>query len=503
MTSIPRTLPTFFVAPLRSRSSRDRVARSVGLLSSIALLFALAPNVRGGDEDRVFRAGAFAADITPALPISLNGQMSDRTAQRIADPLFARCLVLDNGGVRLAIVVCDSCMISRDLFDSAKRRAAQTVGIPMQQVLASATHTHSAPTATGVFQSEPDDDYCDLLEQRIAEGLRVAVGRLEPARVGWAVGVDDRDVFNRRWRMKAPAIAPDPFGRSRDQVVMNPPSGSADLIEPAGPIDPGLPIIAVQSTQGRPIALLANYCLHYVGGTPPDAVSADYFGAFADRVKQLMGGDDSFVGIMSNGTSGDLNNTNFKSPPSNEPPFERIRLVADRVAREAHRAAQRIQYRDWVPLAARERSIELATRLPTSQEIQQAKEVLQKANGRSLRTVSEIYARETVLLAEFPESTTLLLQALRIGDVGIAAIPCEVFCAIGLSIKRQSPLQPSFVIELANGYNGYLPTEEHHRLGGYETWRARSSYLETGAAAKVEKTLLELLKEVSRGKEQG
>ena len=49
---------------------------------------------------------------------------------------------------------------------------------------------------------------------------------------------------------------------------------------------------------------------------------------------------------------------------------------------------------------------------------------------------------------------------------------------IGLAIKEQTPFGKSFTIELANGYNGYLPTEAQHALGGYETWRAKSSRLE-------------------------
>jgi len=86
----------------------------------------------------------------------------------------------------------------------------------------------------------------------------------------------------------------------------------------------------------------------------------------------------------------------------------------------------------------------------------------------------------------------LIIQAMRIGDLGIAAIPCEVFAETGLAIKQQSPFQQTFTIELANGYNGYLPTPEQHKLGGYETWRARSSYLETDAAPKILDTVMAL-----------
>src|SRR4051794_5369095 len=115
-----------------------------------------------------------------------------------------------------------------------------------------------------------------------------------------------------------------------------------------------------------------------------------------------------------------------------------------------------------------------------------------------LKTLPEIYARETVLLAKYPAKVKARLQAIRIGELGIVSSPCETFVETGLEIKKKSPLKPTFTIELANGYNGYLPTPEQHRAGGYETWRARSSYVEAEAAPKITATLLELLGQVAR-----
>ena len=100
-------------------------------------------------------------------------------------------------------------------------------------------------------------------------------------------------------------------------------------------------------------------------------------------------------------------------------------------------------------------------------------------------------------MAEYPDTVRVKLQAIRIGDLGIVSSPCETFVETGLAIKRQSPLKPTFTIELANGYNGYLPTPEQHALGGYETWRAKSSYLAEDAEPKVRRTLLRLLDEVA------
>ena len=110
-----------------------------------------------------------------------------------------------------------------------------------------------------------------------------------------------------------------------------------------------------------------------------------------------------------------------------------------------------------------------------------------------LTTLPEIYARETIQLADWPEQFRTPVQALRIGDLGICALPGEPFCQTGLDLKAKSPFKPTFLVGMANDYAGYLPTEDQHALGGYETWRAKSSFLEVTAATKLQTAALELL----------
>ena len=134
--------------------------------------------------------------------------------------------------------------------------------------------------------------------------------------------------------------------------------------------------------------------------------------------------------------------------------------------------------------------------------MKRAREILAGATGPNLRGYEQIYARETVLLNEYPAKVELILQALRIGDLAICAIPCEVFVEIGLDLKGRSPFSSTFTIELANGYNGYLPTVRQHELGGYETWRARSSYLEVEAAPRIIDRVRRLLAELNERKDE-
>lgn len=292
---------------------------------------------------KVLRAGAFAIDITPTkFPVSSSGSMTHRTADAAHDPLHARCLVLDNGETKIALVTCDSCMIPREIYDAAKQQASQATGIPTDHILCSATHTHTAVTVGPTFQSLVQEDYIDFLAQRIAEGIVQAHSQLEPARVGWAIGNNPRQVFNRRWFLRPGNPIDDPFDRGTDKVRMNPGANSKSLLQPAGPVDPEVPVLAVQALDGRPIAVWANYSLHYVGGVPANSLSADYFGEFARQLSGLIAGDETkpaFVAAMTNGTSGDINNVNFFEGRASQQPFEQIRLVA---ATSRHRHTWRI-----------------------------------------------------------------------------------------------------------------------------------------------------------------
>lgn len=452
-------------------------------------------------KEPVLRAGAATSNISPWLGLSINGNMRDVLVRHVHDELHARCLVLDNGNSRIAFVVVDSCMIPLEVIERAKDRISKRTSLPPENVIISATHTHSAPAATAVFQTDPDPEYQRFLAVRIADAVELAINKMAPARVAWGSGSVPQHVFNRRWHMKPGTVLADPFGGTNDLVKTNPGIGNPDLLDPAGPIDPELVILAVQTQTGKPLALLANYSLHYCGGVGSGQASADYFGAFSDRLQELLNADrqdPAFVGMMSNGTSGDINNINFRGGQPEYGPYERIRTVANDVAEEAARVYRSLEFHEWIPLSSHEKKLSLGVRLPTATDLAYAREVIAQAQSAEMKSLPEVYARETVLLSEYPSQVPVILQAHRVGQLTIAAIPCEVFVEIGLELKKAAPFNKHMTISLANGYNGYLPTEKHHQLGGYETWRARSSYLEHQAASKITQTLMELLRQVEQ-----
>jgi hypothetical protein len=198
---------------------------------------------------------------------------------------------------------------------------------------------------------------------------------------------------------------------------------------------------------------------------------------------------------MSNGTSGDINNVNFRGGQPKQPPYGQIKLVANDVALEVARVCKTLTYHDWVPLAVAQKELQLGQRLPSKDEVAKADAVMKQSKlFPRMETMEQVYARETVLLSEFPAQVSAPLQVLKIGDLRVSAIPAEVFVEIGLALKQRHP--QTFTVSLANAYHGYLPTPEHHRLGGYETWRARSSSLEVDASTKILAGLEELFEKL-------
>jgi hypothetical protein len=454
--------------------------------------------------EQKLHAGAAVTDITPGLGVSLCGAMVDRTAQTIHDPLSARCLVLDNDDQRFAFVVLDLIAAGKDWLGDIKHQVHGFTGIPLANILISCTHTHSAVTPVDIFQCNTDKDYLKWAGPRVVDAVRVAVKRLQPARIGWNVGKEDRVVFNRRYYMKAGTKLAGPFASVENKVQMNPPPGDANVVKPAGPIDPEVAVFAVQRAEDRqPLAVFASYALHYVGGMPGNDVSADYFAAVNDQLIELTGGPrrdarQPFVALLANACFGDINNIDVRTTPKPMKPYQQVYAVADIVARALHAAWKDIRYHDWVPLAVREKTIELTTRRPSDAEVRDAKEALQRAPQGPLRTLHDIYARETVQLSTWPASFKTPVQVFRVGDLGLCALPGEPFCQTGLDIKAKSPFRPTMMVGMANDYAGYLPTEEQHALGGYETWRAKSSFLEVKAATKLQDAALTLLNEVAK-----
>ena len=435
----------------------------------------------------VFRAGAAAIDISPpTLPVRIAGGFLEKSGTTITDRLHVRCLVLDDGRTKIAFAIVDTCMMTQSLIDAAKQLASGPSGIPIERMMVSATHTHSAPAAMACLGTRQDPDYAAWLPGKIAEGIVAATKLLQPAKIGWASIDDWEHTHNRRWIRQPDKMVVDPFGQATGLANMHPGHLSPAIVGPSGPVDPGLSVISVQTPDGRPLAVLANYSQHYFGSAP---VSADYYGLFCKYVAQLLGqagdGNGSFVCAMSQGTSGDLMWMDYGSPKM----AITTEKYAGAVAEYAVRALKQVRYHDTAPLAMVESKLELKYRVPDEKRLEWARPIAARIENDLPRNQTEVYANEALILHE-RQKTEIKLQAIRIGELTIATLPNEVYAITGLKLKAQAPFAAHFNIELANGAEGYIPPPEQHVLGGYTTWPARTAGLEVPAEPKIVETLL-------------
>jgi neutral ceramidase len=430
------------------------------------------------------RAGAASTVITPPLGASLAGYFTERFSTDNHDELFAKCVVFDNGRSRAGIVLCDLCVLPPEVAAAAKERAAREAGLSEEALLIAATHTHTAPATMHLFQSQADPQYLDWLTGRIVDSVRMAVARLQPARIGFAFGREESLVFNRRFYMKPGSMPPNPFG-GIDKVRMNPGIGNPDIVTEAGPVDPAVGLLVVTDDAAAPLAMVGNYSLHYVGGERGGEVSADYFGYWAAAMARHASAGPRFVAMLTNGCQGDINNIDVRKPAPKLPPYARMEQVAEALAAECARVMKQIRFSENAELAASREWVECGVRLPAPAQVEAARNALAGAVV-PYRDARHVFARETLIIArEFPPTFRAEVQALRIGELFIAAVPGEPFVELGLEIRRRMKNRAVFPVGLSNGHAGYLPTVRAHEEGGYETWLAKSSFLAVDATPKI------------------
>lgn len=468
------------------------------------LLLWVLGNVIVASAQGSLKAGASSVDITPPLGLKIVGNFNTPEATHIHDPLAAKSLVLDDGATRLAFVIVDNVGVPIEVFSAAAALIEAETGITPSHVLMASTHTHSAVSAggegskrRGFNQNEPLDDYQRFVARRIADGVRIALNNLEPARIGWGSGAVPQHLFNRRWRLKNPIKSP--YGEL-DHVQFNPGLNNPNKVEPVGGTDPEVAFFAVQAMDGRPIALLANYSLHYVGGVPAGHISADYFAVFAKKLAAQLGVQQNsppFVGILTNGTSGDVNNIDFSKPSSSYGPYEKMNVVAEDVAQEVLKVYKNIPYQDKVTLKAARTSLTLKIRKPSREIYERSLKVRNSpADTKFEHSLERIFADRAIqFYEEWPDQVEVPLQVFRIGDLGIRGIPFEVFTETGLELKSKSIFKNNFTISFANGSFGYLATPAQHKLGGYETWLTVTK-VEENASEKIVSELQRLEKKV-------
>jgi hypothetical protein len=469
---------------------------TLAITSSLTSLTCLAQ----GNEPGTLQAGAAAIDVSPQhFPVNMLGQFHENFAEKVHDPLYARAIVLRNDQISIAMVVVDNLGVDPDAIEAAKQLAAKQTNLLTHRIMVSSTHTHTAPPTGITTAGTTAAQYREIMINGIAESIVQAHKNLRAVEFGFNVKPLAEEVFNRRWYLKPGKMPLNPFGKM-DQVKMNPGNNTSTLDRPAGPTDPDITIISLRDAKHKPYALFANYSLHYVGAVPRGGVSADYFGEFARLMPIRLRASADFVAMMSNGTSGDINNIPFGSTRPPRERFEQIQIVAQKSSDVAWHAYQEIpEHKTHVALNMLQREITLRYRKPTAEQLERAKSILKITDQTELDRLPRLavpYANRTVIAAARPETVNVKIQVIRIGDLGICCIPFETFVEIGLELKQRSPLPQTMVISIANGRYGYLPTPAQHRLGGYETWLG-TNIVQKNASVLLTTNLLEMLEAVA------
>ncbi len=471
-------------------------------LTAAILTFLLTLNFTFADDG--LHVGTAAVDISPTVfPIQLRSGPSNY----VHDPMHVRAIAFQNGEGRAAVALIDAIGTGREMTDEAKAIVAERTGWSVEEMLVSGTHAHTTPK--GGDTSPGRIAYEKTRFDGLVEALTKAIESLEPAQVGFAAEDEPSEVRNRRWYLKEGMMDKNPFG-TYDKVRMNPNPATIDT--PAGPIDPEVCIVDIRNRRGKPLGLIANYSLHYVGNIPTvieedgkvvGMASADYFGEFSRIFPYRTDGsnpENHFVAMMTNGTSGDINNIDFRRVRGPRAPFEQVRQVATKTADAAWRASKKIESFDTDPIVAmKQRSVTLKYRSMRQDEVEHALRILEmtrkEREGLDLHKKFVQYASATVRYSEPDKTEDVLIQAIRIGDQAIVSLPFEVLVEIGLEIKEKSPFPHTFTISLANGGYGYLPPPNQFDLGGYETWIGTCRF-ERESSVLLTKNLLEMLEEL-------
>lgn len=443
-------------------------------------------------------AGFAALDITPALGTIMNGDFIPYRVKEIHDPLYAKAVAFEVEKKCFILVMVDTCSMTQAFLAPVYEELEYTTGLKNTQVLIAATHIHSGGSLTGIFLSPVDEEYAQKLSKSIVEVVKLAIARLQPCEITHGAIEIPEHVVCRRYEMDPQFQIFDPFGAGTDKVVTNPFGNERFIFERSGCEDPILSFMGVRSLEGDWLGILANYSLHYVGDFPHGIVSADYFGQFSKALKNELGAGDDFVAMMSNGTSGNINIWDFLFPdryPLQQ--FSKSKLIGESLARQLAEKIRQLPWYQTEVLRFENRLVELSLRMPSGEELKAARSTI-AANPCSniveinQKNISTIYALEQLQLEKEDEICLAPLQALRIGDLYIGALPGEFFAQTGIDLRSRLAGRNCFFISLANDNVGYVPPEAEMERGGYETWRCRTSKLSKGSEFVVRQSLMEL-----------
>ncbi len=414
------------------------------------------------------RVGAATADIVGDDSMAIAGGIAPRFVSDQEGRIGASAVIAEGAGM-LCVVSCDVLMAERDLLDAAAREIEALCGIPFENILIAATHTHHAPSTVRVHGYDRDPVFSKRLQEAIVAAAQAASAKLQAApsaelRLG--MGMECTVGQNSRLLLGDGTI-----------YWVGP---MDDVVRPTGPFDPDLPVIAFQGANGTLQAMIFSHSTHNIGSRL-NRRSPGIYGLAAQELGDEFGAPVLYLP----GAAGSTHNLGILGPthdlrvPASEESILRIKAAA----REALSFAEA---RPLGPLRAVRKEIEYAVRSFDGESEQAAVSYYCRKRISDPEPVIDVFrTMRRELSAHQGERRKTWLQVLLLGDVALVGVPGELFTGLGRAIKRRSPFRYTYIVELANDYIGYIPDAEAYRLGGYQVWTGYHSYVAQGTGEMI------------------
>jgi len=455
------------------------------------------------------KVGFASLDITPPLGSEVPGGFLKNRLYDVHDPLHVKAAVFQSGQEKVALVQVDALSIKASIVKMGRKIASELSGIPPGNIMVAATHTHrGGPVVdwTAGFSEKiiknsenpeliskllettpaPDPKYLSMLAEKIGSAVSLANRRMKEAVCSVGVGKEETVSFNRRFWMK------------NGKQMTHPGKGNPDIVKPAGPVDPDVGVLSVWTRNGEFMGCIVNFACHGTTMNYP-GFSADWPYYLELTIKGVMG-EESTV-LFLNGACGDVTQVNNLSLREKEFGEKWARRVGQKVGAEALKVISEAEPGEFTPVNSVHKYIEIEKRKVTPDRLRRALDYV-AAKGPS--DDGWVFARDIILLNEiykFESRVKCEIQAIQVGPAVYISNPAELFCELGLEIKRSSPFPYTFVVELANGCIGYVPTEEAMGPsgGGYEARMGLHSFLVPEAGRMIVEASLDLLKKLKPG----
>jgi len=428
----------------------------------------------------MLKAGFAARCITPAIGLEIPGLFERRTAEGVADDLFVRAVVLDDGRTCAALVQTDAIAVPNGMVKAARKQARELCGIEPRHCMIAATHTHSGGPLLGGFLSEADSGYISFVATQTASAVAEAYHARQKVLSGVECAQAEGFAYNRRFRMTS------------GPEVTHPGKGNPGIVEAAGPEDPTVTVLGFRDPSGhRPVGCIVHFACHatHMNGL---RYSADYPRWIVDTLQGVYGR--GFGVVFLNGACGDVTQVDNRSTRPMEMGPYWCERTGRGVAGAALLALARMDSVKTVSVHCDSVQVHAGIRESTVQSRRAARNLLaQKAV--TAEDVDTVYAREMLEVEKMRGANpkrALEIMAVRIGETLLWGVPGEYFQRYAIEVRAESPLAPACCVELANGYHGYICTREAFPDGGYESRLARSSFLAEDTGERVRAAALRL-----------